>query len=153
MLKVVVKNRFQSEYEIEEKYVCGIALVGAEVKSIRQGKVSIDQAVVGFQDGRPFVFNMYVAPYQNSPFNPDPTRPRALLLTKREIERIYGLATRKGCRIIPLSVLIKDNKLVKLEIGVGRRKKVEDRRREIIEREERRKLRELKRHRVFDFTE
>ncbi|MCS7212942.1 MAG: SsrA-binding protein SmpB [Candidatus Calescibacterium sp.] len=143
-MKTIVRNKYAREYEIEEKYICGIALAGSEVKSIRQGKVSIDEAVVNFVSGRPFILNMHISPYQNSPFNPEPTRPRALLMTKREIERIYGLTTRRGYKIIPLSVMIKDNKLVKIEIGVGKRKKIEDRRRDIIEKEERRKLREIK---------
>lgn len=143
-MRIIVKNRFSHDYDIEERYICGIALIGSEVKSIRLGKVSIDEAVVDFQKGRPFIFNMHIAPYQNSPFNPHPTRARALLITKREIERIYGLTTRKGYKIIPLAVLIKDNKLVKIEIGVGRKKKIEDRRKKIIEKEERRRIRELK---------
>lgn len=144
MFKLIAKNRNIREYDIEERYVCGISLAGSEVKSIRLGRVSIDEATVGFREGRPFIFNMYVAPYQNSPFNPDPTRPRALLLTKREIEKLFGYTTRKGYRLIPISVLMKENRLVKIEIGVGRRKKLEDRRREIIEKEERRKLRNIR---------
>lgn len=143
-MRVIVRNRFSKEYEIEERYICGIALLGSEVKSIRLGKVSIDEAIVGFQYGRPFIFNMHVSPYQGSHFSPNPTRTRALLLNKREIERIYGLTTRKGYKIIPLAVLIKDNKLVKIEIGIGRRKKIEDKRIKILEKEERRKIRQMK---------
>lgn len=142
--KVITKNKNAHHYEIEERYICGIALVGSEVKSIRQGAVSINEAVVDFENGRPFIYNMHISPYQNSPFNPDPLRPRALLLNKREIERIYGLTTRRGYKIIPLSVLLKDNKLVKIEIGVGKKKKIEDRRQALREKEERRKLRDLR---------
>lgn len=144
-MKVICKNRNSNEYEIEERYIAGISLKGAEVKSIRQGKVSIDEAVVSFIGGRPFILNMYIAPYQNSPFNPDPLRSRALLLTKREIERIYGKTTRKEYKVIPLAVLLKDNKLVKIEIGIGKKKKLWDKRKEIIEKEMRRKEREIKR--------
>ncbi len=143
-MKVIVRNRYSHEYEIEERYICGVALLGSEVKSIRLGKVSIDEAIVGFQSGRPFIFNMHVSPYQGSHFNPDPTRARALLLKKKEIERMYGLTTRKGYKIIPLAVLIKDNKLIKIEIGIGKRKKIEDRRMKILEKEERRKIRQIK---------
>ena len=139
MYKLICKNRKAHEYEILEKYIAGIALKGAEVKSIRQGKVSIDEAVVQFIDGRPFIINMYVAPYQNSPFNPDPTRTRALLLTKDEIKKIYGKLTMRGMKAIPLAVLLKDNKLVKIEIALVKKKKLVDRREEIRKREEMRR--------------
>ncbi len=145
VMKVICKNRNANEYDIEERYVAGISLKGAEVKSIRQGKVSIDEAHVVFTAGRPFIINMYVAPYQNSVYNPEPTRTRALLLTKREIERIYGKSTRKEYKIIPLAVLLKENKLVKIEIGLGKKKKIWDKRREIIKKELERKEREFRR--------
>jgi len=143
--KVICKNRFANEYEIEEKYIAGVSLEGSEVKSIRKGNVSIDEARIVFSGGRPIIVNMYIAPYQNSPFNPEPTRSRALLLRKEEIERIYGKATRREMKIIPLAVLLKENKLVKIEIGLGKKKKLWDKRKEIIEKEMKRKERELKR--------
>lgn len=144
-LKVITKNRNANEYEIEEKFIAGISLLGSEVKSIRKGNVSIDEAIITFIKGRPFILNMYIAPYQNSHFGHEPTRTRALLLTKKEIEKLYGKTTRKEMKIIPLSVIIKDNKLVKIEIGLGRKKKLWDKRKDIIEKEMRRKERELRR--------
>ncbi len=136
--RVIAKNRFAHLYQVEEKYVAGIALRGSEVKSIRLGKVSIDEAVVTFERGRPVISNMYIAPYQNSPFNPDPSRTRELLLTEREINKIFGKVTIRGYKAIPLAVIIRDNKLVKVEIGVGRKKKLWDKRREIMEKDQRR---------------
>ncbi len=142
--KVICKRRDIHEYDIEERYIAGISLTGSEVKSIRQGKISIDDAIVTFQKHSPFLINMYVAHYQNSPYNTDPRRSRALLLKKREIERIYGLTTRRGYKVIPLAILIKDNKLVKVEIGVVKKKKIWNKKKEIIKREMERRDREMK---------
>ena len=116
------------DYFIEEKYECGVELFGTEVKSIRQGKVSIKEAFVRIDNGEVFVYGMHVTPYeQGNIFNRDPLRPKKLLMHKREIMKLLGQIKEKGYTLVPLQVYIKNGR-VKVEIGLARGKKNYDKR-------------------------
>ncbi|MCR5584044.1 MAG: SsrA-binding protein SmpB [Lachnospiraceae bacterium] len=116
------------DYFIEEKYEAGIELFGTEVKSIRQGKVSIKEAFIRIDNGEVIVYGMHVTPYeQGNIFNKDPLRPKKLLMHKKEIMKLLGQIKEKGYTLVPLQVYIK-NGLVKVEIGLARGKKNYDKR-------------------------
>lgn len=135
-VKVLIKNKkAYHEFFIDETVEAGIVLVGSEVKSIRGGKANIKEAFVRILNNEAFIVGMHVSPYENgSFFNQDPLRQRKLLLHKREIVKLYSLATQKGLTLVPLAVYLKQGK-VKLEIGVARGKKLYDKRQSIAERD------------------
>ncbi len=135
-IKVLIKNKkAYHEFFIDETVEAGIALVGSEVKSIRGGKANIKEAFVRIINNEAFIVGMHVSPYEKgSYFNQDPLRQRKLLLHKREIVKLYSLATQKGLTLVPLAVYLKQGK-VKLEIGVARGKKLYDKRQSIAERD------------------
>lgn len=116
------------DYFIEEKYEAGIELFGTEVKSIRQGKVSIKEAFIRIDNGEVFVYGMHVTPYeQGNIFNKDPLRPKKLLMHKKEIMKLLGQIKEKGYTLVPLQVYIKEGR-VKVEVGLARGKKNYDKR-------------------------
>lgn len=116
------------EYFIEEKLEAGIALAGTEVKSIRQGKVSIKEAYVDIKKGEAFICGMNVTPYEKGNiFNKDPLRVRKLLLHKTEIRKLDQGRMQQGYTIVPLQVYLKNGR-VKIEIGLARGKKLYDKR-------------------------
>ena len=135
-IKVLIKNKkAYHEFFIDETVEAGIALVGSEVKSIRGGKANIKEAFVRIINNEAFIVGMHVSPYEKgSYFNQEPLRQRKLLLHKREIVKLYSLATQKGLTLVPLAVYLKQGK-VKLEIGVARGKKLYDKRQSIAERD------------------
>ncbi len=135
-IKVLIKNKkAYHEFFIDETVEAGIALVGSEVKSIRGGKANIKEAFVRIINNEAFIVGMHVSPYEKgSYFNQDPLRQRKLLLHRREIVKLYSLATQKGLTLVPLAVYLKQGK-VKLEIGVARGKKLYDKRQSIAERD------------------
>ena len=114
------------EYSILEKYNAGIVLVGSEIKSIRDVKTNISDAYCVLINGEMFVRNMYVAPYEKAQTPHEPRRDRKLLLTKQELKRIGNKMIDKGLTIIPLKLTI--DKLIKIEIGIGKGKKLYDKR-------------------------
>ena len=116
------------DYFIEEKYECGIVLYGTEIKSIRQGKVSIREAFVSVDRGEAFVEGMNISPYEKGNiFNRDPLRKRKLLLHKTEIAKLAGAVQVKGYTLIPLQVYLKGGRC-KIEVGLARGKKLYDNR-------------------------
>ena len=126
------------EYFIEEKYEAGIALVGTEVKSLRQGHCSIKEAFIGIDKGEIFIHHMNISPYEKGNiFNRDPLRTRKLLLHSYEINKLAGQIKEKGYTIMPLKVYLKDG-LIKVEIGLARGKKLYDKRAEIAKKDIRR---------------
>lgn len=135
-VKVLIKNKkAYHEFFIDETVEAGIVLVGSEVKSIRGGKANIKEAFVRILNNEAFIVGMHVSPYEKgSFFNQDPLRQRKLLLHRREIVKLYSLATQKGLTLVPLAVYLKQGK-VKLEIGVARGKKLYDKRQSIAERD------------------
>jgi len=128
------------DYFIEEKYETGIELFGTEVKSVRQGKVSIKESFIRIENGEVFVYNMHISPYeQGNIFNKDPLRVKKLLMHKYEIRKLLGEITQKGYTIVPLQVYIKDE-LVKVEIGLAKGKKLYDKRETIAKKDQRREM-------------
>lgn len=138
--QIFIKNKnAYYEYDILEKYVAGIVLKGTEIKSIRLGKASINEAYCVFQQGELFVKNMNIAPYEHGTYNNhEPKRDRKLLLTKKELIRLQTKVQEKGLTIVPLSLFVNEDGLAKLEIALARGKKAYDKRQAIKQREEER---------------
>lgn len=151
-IKVIAFNRkARHDYEILETMEAGIVLTGSEVKSIREGKVSIGEAYAGVEEGEIFLYNMHIAPYEksSSAFGHEPKRPRKLLLTRREIKRLIGKVKERGLTLIPLKVYFK-GALVKIELALvkGKRKyeKRETIKKRLIEREIERAMKKEKKY-------
>lgn len=133
------------EYEVLEKLEVGIVLQGTEVKSLRASKVNFKDAYARFKDGEAWLYNLHISAYDHgSAWNPDPLRPRKLLLHKREIKRLTGKIEERGLTLIPIRLYFKAGR-VKLELALARGKKLHDKRRDIADRDVRRDAeRELK---------
>jgi SsrA-binding protein len=124
------------EYQIEAKYNAGLVLTGTEVKSLREGKASFMDSYCVFNDGELFVRSLHIAEYTHgSVYNHDPVRERKLLLEKRELRKLEGKIKEKGYTIVPLRIFFSEKGLVKMEIGLGKGKKVFDKRESIKSRE------------------
>jgi SsrA-binding protein len=125
-----IKNRSAyHEYFIEDKYDAGMVLVGTEVKSIREGKVSFVDSFCVFQKGELWVKNMHIAEYRFGTSNNHlAVHDRKLLLSKRELRKLENKIKEKGYTIVPLKIFFNDKGYAKLEIGLGRGKKVYDKR-------------------------
>jgi len=145
-MKIVGTNRKANHlYEILDTYEAGIVLSGSEVKSLRQSGVSLGDAYAEIKDGEIFLFNLHIAPYKFSSFSPpDPARKRKLLLKKEEIKKLYGVIQQKGNSLIPLKVYFNERGFAKVTLGVCRRKRAFDRKGEILEKEARRKLTQIR---------
>lgn len=139
--KLIANNKkARFDYFIEETYEAGIELCGTEVKSVRMGKCSVKESFIRIEKGEVYVYNMHITPYEKGNiFNRDPLRTRRLLLHKHEINKLAGHVAQKGYTIVPLQVYIKGN-LVKMEIGLGRGKKLYDKRADIAKKDQRREV-------------
>ena len=140
MAKKLIANNKKAyhDYFIEEKYEAGISLAGTEVKSLRMGRCSIEEAFIRIEHDEVFVYNMHISPYEKGNiFNKDPLRVRKLLLHRQEIRKIQGHITQKGYTIVPLSVYFSGS-LVKVEIGLAKGKKLYDKRQDIAKKDQRR---------------
>ena len=128
--RVVADNRkARFNYEILDTYEAGIALTGTEVKSLRQGKATIGEAYAGPSGEEFFLFNAYIPEYlQASRFNHETKRPRRLLLHKRQIDKLIGATQREGFTVVPLKIYFNDRGRAKVELGLGRGKKLHDKR-------------------------
>lgn len=148
MAKILTNNKkARHEYFIEQEYEAGIALKGTEVKSLRLGKASVNEAFCQIRNGEVFIYGMHISPYeQGNRNNVDPLRTRKLLLNRREINRLIGATKEKGYTIIPLSVYLK-NGLVKVKIGLAKGKKLHDKRETIAKRDSDRKIQQALRRR------
>ena len=140
---VNVKNKKAFfNYEILDKYTCGMVLKGTEIKSIRLNKVSLGEAYCFVNNGEVFVKGMHIAIYeQGTHFNHVPTRDRKLLLNKKEITKINKGLEEKGLTLVPLRLFINDRGFAKLEIGIGRGKKLHDKRESLKEKDAKKKIR------------
>lgn len=135
ILLIANNKKAYHDYFIEEKYECGIVLYGTEIKSIRQGKVSIKEAYVSVDHGEAFVEGMNISPYEKGNiFNRDPLRKRKLLLHKAEIAKLAGAVQVKGYTLIPLQVYLKGGRC-KIEVGLARGKKLYDKREDLRRKE------------------
>ena len=141
-IKIVASNRkARHEYFIEDTIEAGIVLKGTEVKSIRAGRINVKESYVMVENGEAFVYNMHISPYeQGNIYNVDPIRTRKLLLNKREIRRLEAQVMQKGYTLIPLTVYINEDGLVKIELALGKGKKLYDKREDIAKRDAKRKI-------------
>lgn len=130
------------EYSFIQKYTAGIVLTGTEIKSLRLGKASFNDSYCLFFNGELFLRNLHIAEYSfGGVYNHDPTRERKLLLRKTELKKLEGKIKEKGYTIIPLRIFISEGGLAKVEIGLGKGKKVHDKRESIKARESEREIR------------
>jgi len=135
-MKIITQHkRAKFEYFIEQTLIAGIKLQGSEVKSIRAGKVSINESYITFKNGEVFILNMHIAKFEaSSVFNHDETRTRKLLLNRSEINKLVGAKERDGMTLIPLSVELHQG-LIKVKIALAKGKKLYDKRETIKERD------------------
>lgn len=144
--KAIATNRkAYHDYKIEETFETGIVLKGTEVKSIREGRVSLKDSYGVVKNREIYILNMHISPYSHdSSSSYEPTRTRKLLLHKNEIRRLIGKTKEKGYTLVPLKLYFKRG-YAKIEIGLGKGKKLFDKRRKIAKRDAQRDLeRELK---------
>lgn len=140
----VVKNRkARHEYDIEEAYEAGIALKGSEVKSLREGRINISEAHCNVRNGEMWLYNAHIAPYQHGAehTNHPSRRDRKLLLHKNEIVTLGHQVDREGYTIVPLEVYFR-NGYAKVKIGLAKGKKLHDKRRDIKERQAKRRMKQ-----------
>lgn len=148
MNKLIAKNPVaKHNYNIENTIEAGIVLTGTEIKSIKNGKVNLKDSYAAIKKGEVFIYSMHISPYEHGNiFNKDPLRDRKLLLNKREINKLVGLIQAKGYTLIPISLYFKGNK-VKLELGIGKGKKLYDKRADMAKKEAQMKIqRAMKEH-------
>jgi len=140
-VKVIARNKKATHnYFIEETYEVGVVLKGTEIKSIRQGKVSIQDAYVRLKNGEAFVINMHIAKFkQGAIFNHDETRERKILMHKREITKLETTIKQQNATMIPLEVYLKEG-LCKLKIGLAKGKKKFDKRQSLKEKDMQRRV-------------
>lgn len=141
-IKVVATNRkARHEYFLLETIEAGIGLLGSEIKSIRQGQISLAEAYVRLEEGREaWLVDAHIAPYeQASLFNHDPRRPRRLLLHKEEIRRLWNDVRQKGVTVIPVRVYLKKGR-AKVEIALAKGKKLYDKRADIARKDVEREI-------------
>lgn len=132
--KTIVRNRkAYHNYHIEESIEAGIALMGTEIKSIRAGKVNLQEAYARPEEGELWLVGAHIPPYsQGNRFNHQPTRPRKLLLHRKQIDQITSELTTKRLTLVPLRLYLKDG-LAKVELGLAKGKKLYDKRESIAE--------------------
>lgn len=136
MSKLIAKNPVaRHNYSIEDTIETGIVLTGTEIKSIRNGKVNLKDSYAGIKNGELFIYNMHISPYEfGNIYNKDPLRDRKLLVNKHELNKLFGLIKQKGYSLIPLSLYFKGN-FIKLELGIGKGKKLYDKRQDIAKKD------------------
>lgn len=134
---VVAQNRrARHDYLIEETFEAGIALVGTEVKSLRQGHASINEAYAGNKDGELVLFNAHIPEYQATKhFGHEPRRVRKLLMHRREIRKLIGAVRRGGMTLVPLSIYFNKRGVAKVALALGRGKRSVDKRETVKERD------------------
>ena len=147
-IKVIAQNRKAfHDYFVDERYECGLALFGTEVKSIRQGRVNLKESWAQVRGGEVWVEGMHISPYeQGNIFNRDPLRPKKLLLHREQIRKLDGLVMRQGYTLVPLELYFKDGR-VKLELGLCKGKHAHDKRDSIARRDSDREIRRALRER------
>ena len=137
---IAVNRKAYHDYDILETVEAGLVLTGTEIKSVRASKINIQHAFARVEGGEMWLLNAHIAPYaQGNIYNHEPTRPRKLLMHRDEIGELAGSAAQKGLTIVPLRVYIK-NHVAKVELGLARGRKLYDKRRAIIERQQEREV-------------
>ena len=134
--KLIAKNPIaKHNYFIEDTLEAGIVLSGTEIKSIRSGKVNLKDSYAAINNGECYIYGMHISPYEHGNiFNKYPLRDRKLLLNKREINKLIGLIKQNGYTLVPMSLYFKGS-FVKVELGIGKGKKLYDKRQEIAKKD------------------
>ena len=141
---VAVNRKARYDYFILETFEAGISLTGTEVKSLRSGKVSMQDSYADVKNGEVWIYNLHISPYEHGNiYNHDPKRPRKLLLNKDEIAYLVGKVKEKGLTLIPLSIYFNERGWAKVELGLAKGKKLYDKRKDLAEKAERRELERL----------
>lgn len=141
-----IRNKQASfEFELMDKYVAGVVLKGTEIKSIREGKVNLQEGYCYFNNGELFVKGINISPYaQGTHYNHEAKRERKLLLKRTELKKLETKVEEKGLTLIPVRLFINDRGYAKIEIALARGKKLHDKRESIKERDVKRELSKLK---------
>ena len=136
MDRIIAKNpTARHNYFIDDTLEAGLVLTGTEIKSIRNGKVNIKDSYIIIKNGEAFIVGMHVSPYEfGNIYNKDPLRTRKILLKKREINKLFGMISQKGVSLVPTRLYFKKNYL-KVEIGIGKGKKLYDKREDIAKKD------------------
>ena len=139
--KLIASNKTaRMNYEIGDIYEAGMVLTGTEVKALRDGKANLKDSYAVVKDDEVYLKEMHIGHYDHgNRFNHEPLRSRKLLLHKREIKKLYGKSRESGLALVPLKLYFKNGK-VKVEIGIGKGKKLYDRRQDIKQRDEHRDI-------------
>jgi SsrA-binding protein len=139
--KTIAENRrARYDYQLLERVEAGLVLTGTEVKSLRDGRVTLAHAFADIRDGEAWLHGVEIATYDHgNRANHEPTRPRKLLLHRREIDSLYGKVREKGLTIVPTRLYFKDGR-AKIELAVARGKEQRDKRRDVTERDARRQM-------------
>ena len=133
---IATNKKAYRDYNLEGTWECGLALKGSEVKSLRAGEVNFADSFALVEKEEVFLFNLHIAPYAQASFmNPEPDRKRKLLLHRKEIEKILGLITQKKLILIPTKIYFNKRGFAKVELAVGRSKKLYDKREDIKKRD------------------
>lgn len=140
-MKIVATNRkAHFEYFLLEHYEAGISLYGSEIKSIRAGQISLNEAYIQVDGSQAWLMEAHIAPYESANrFNHEPKRPRRLLLHKREIRELWNAVRQKGMTVVPVKIYLKEGR-AKLEIALAKGKKLYDKRHDIARRDQEREV-------------
>lgn len=140
-----IKNKKAGyEFEFIDKFVAGLVLTGTEIKSIREGKVSLTEAFCYFRREELYIKQMHISPYSMAAsYNHDAVRERKLLLNKKELNKLQTKFAEKGLSIIPLRIFVNDRGLAKMEIALAKGKKIHDKRDSIKEKDAKRDLQRM----------
>jgi SsrA-binding protein len=139
--KLIADNRrARHDYHLLDRFEAGLVLTGTEVKSLRDGRATLAQSWAEVRDGEAWLMGAEIATYdQGNRANHEPTRPRKLLLHRREIDSLYGKVREKGLTVVPTRLYFKDGR-VKVELALARGKDVRDKRRDVMDRDARRQM-------------
>ena len=137
MLKSIATNRKAvRDYAVFESIECGIELKGSEVKSLRIGKINLNNSFARIEGNQVILYNAHISPYEQASYlNVEPTRPRRLLLHKNQIRKLTGLLTQRGFTLVPLKAYFNDKGFAKIELALCKGKKLYDKRDDIKRRE------------------
>ena len=145
MSKAIATNRkAYRDYEVIESVECGIELKGSEVKSIREGKIRLEDSFARVENGEVILYNTNISPYEQASYlNVEPARPRRLLLHKHQINKLTDRITQKGFTLVPVKVYFNDNGRVKIELALCKGKRLYDKRQAIKRKESERAMRRI----------
>jgi len=149
MSKVIATNRkAHRDYKILESVESGIELKGSEVKSLRAGRANLDDAFARIEGGEVILYSLHISPYAQASYqNVEPTRERKLLLHKKQIARLSGQVAQRGSTLIPLKIYFNDRGIAKVELALGRGKKLYDKREDMKRRDQNLEMRRILKHR------